>query len=44
VMFGVYLPLFGISLIAVKLIEMLILSRIAGVCNWLGLEASGVRA
>ena len=42
-LFGVYLPLFGISMIAVKIIEKLILRRIPAVRDWLGLNmaASG---
>jgi uncharacterized iron-regulated membrane protein len=36
-LFGVYLPLFGTSLIAVLLVEKLILRRIPGVRRWLGL-------
>ncbi len=43
VLFGIYLPLFGISLIAVKLLEMAVFSRIASVRDWLGLPAPGVR-
>ena len=39
-MFGIYLPLFGISLIAVKLIEKLILSRVPAVRDWLGLTVA----
>jgi uncharacterized iron-regulated membrane protein len=38
VIFGFYLPLFGTSLIIVLLAERLILSRIPGVRDWLGLE------
>ena len=38
VLFGVYLPLFGTSLIAVFLVERLILRRIPGVHHWLGLQ------
>lgn len=38
VLFGVYLPLFGTSLIAVFLVERLILRRIPGVRHWLGLQ------
>jgi len=37
-LFGVYLPLFGISMIAVKIIEKLILRRIPAVRDWLGLN------
>jgi hypothetical protein len=36
---GLYLPLFGASLIAVKVLEMVVLRRIPGVCDWLGLKA-----
>ncbi len=39
VMFGVYLPMFGGSLLVVLLAEKLVLSRIASVRNWLGLHA-----
>ncbi|HXY33724.1 MAG TPA: PepSY domain-containing protein [Planctomycetaceae bacterium] len=39
VMFGVYLPLFGTSLIAVSLVERLVLRRIPRVRDWLGLSA-----
>jgi uncharacterized iron-regulated membrane protein len=35
--FGIYLPMFGASLIAVKLIEFALLSRIPRVRDWLGL-------
>lgn len=38
VMFGVYLPLFGASLIVVKLVESAVLSRIPRVRDWLGLR------
>jgi uncharacterized iron-regulated membrane protein len=38
VMFGIYLPLFGTSLILVLLAEKLILSRITAVRDWLGLR------
>ncbi len=41
-MFGIALPLFGLSLIAVKLLERVALSRIPGVRDWLGLPAPGV--
>jgi len=41
-LFGVYLPLFGISMIAVKIIEKLILRRIPAVRDWLGLPAPAV--
>lgn len=37
---AVYLPLLGLSMIVVKLIEKLILSRIPSVRNWLGLNAA----
>ena len=37
-MFGVYLPLFGASLIVVKLLESAVLSRIPRVRDWLGLR------
>lgn len=37
---GIYLPLFGLSLISVLLIERLLLRRIPPVRNWLGLNAS----
>jgi uncharacterized iron-regulated membrane protein len=43
VMFGVYLPSFGISLIAVKLLEKAVLCRIPGVRDWLGLQDPGRR-
>ncbi len=43
VILGVYLPLFGLSLIAVKVLEMVVLSRIPGVRDWLGLAAPGTR-
>ena len=39
VLFGLYLPLFGGSLILVLLLEKLVLSRIPGVRHWLGLNA-----
>ncbi len=38
VLFGTYLPLFGASLLLVLVIEWLILRRIPGLCNWLGLQ------
>jgi uncharacterized iron-regulated membrane protein len=41
VVLGVYLPLFGVSLIAVKVLEMAVLSRIPRVREWLGLATSG---
>ena len=37
VLLGLYLPLFGLSLIAVKLVEVLLLVRIPPVSHWLGL-------
>jgi uncharacterized iron-regulated membrane protein len=43
VILGVYLPLFGLSLIAVKMVEMVVLCRIPGVRDWLGLAAPGTR-
>jgi uncharacterized iron-regulated membrane protein len=42
-LFGLYLPLFGISLVAVKLLESLILRRIPGVRAWLGLDGPRMR-
>jgi uncharacterized iron-regulated membrane protein len=36
-LFGIYLPLFGASLIAVLVAEFLVLRRIPGVRDWLGL-------
>jgi uncharacterized iron-regulated membrane protein len=36
--FGVYLPLFGLSLIGVLFLEALVLRRIPRVRDWLGLE------
>lgn len=38
---GIYLPLFGISLIIVLLLERTVLRRIPAVRNWLGLSAPG---
>jgi uncharacterized iron-regulated membrane protein len=38
VLFGIYLPLFGASLIAVLLLEWALLRRIAMVRDWLGLR------
>ena len=38
VIFGIYLPLFGVSLILVKIIEKGILVRIPSGCDWLGLR------
>jgi uncharacterized iron-regulated membrane protein len=40
VMLGVYLPLFGGTLVAVLLAEWLLLRRIPGVRNWLGLQTN----
>lgn len=40
VMFGIYLPLFGTSLILVLLAERLVLRRIPSVRDWLGLQAA----
>ena len=37
-LFGLYLPLFGLSLLAVLLLETLILRRIPVVRDWLGLQ------
>ena len=39
IVLGVYLPLFGASLLVVLLIEKLLLSRIPRVRHWLGLTA-----
>ncbi|WP_165247444.1 PepSY-associated TM helix domain-containing protein [Paludisphaera soli] len=39
-LFGIYLPLFGASLIVVLLAEFLVLRRIPGVRDWLGLAAT----
>ena len=41
VLFGIYLPLFGASLLAVLLAEKLVLSRIRPLRDWLGLRVSG---
>ncbi len=41
VMLGVLLPLLGASLILVFLIERLVLCRIPGLCDWLGLRRQG---
>ena len=41
---GIYLPLFGTSLVVVFLLEKLILSRIAPLRNWLGLYAPNTTA
>lgn len=41
VLLGVYLPLFGGSLLAVLAVERMLLSRIPGVRRWLGLAATG---
>jgi len=38
VLFGLYLPLFGLSLVAVLLLESLVLRRIPVVRDWLGLQ------
>lgn len=38
VLFGIYLPLFGASLIAVLVLEWAVLRRIPGVRDWLGLR------
>jgi uncharacterized iron-regulated membrane protein len=40
VLFGIYLPLFGASLLAVLLVEKAILSRIPPLRHWLGLYVS----
>ena len=40
VLFAIYLPLFGASLVLVWLLEKLLLSRIPGVRDWLGLRKS----
>jgi uncharacterized iron-regulated membrane protein len=42
--FGIYLPLFGLSMIVVKLVEKLILSRIPAVRDWLGLSMAATRS
>lgn len=39
VLFGVYLPLMGLSLVAVLLMERFLLHRIPAACHWLGLPA-----
>ncbi|MBX3441569.1 MAG: PepSY domain-containing protein [Planctomyces sp.] len=44
VLFGIYLPLFGASLIVVLLVERLVLCRIPGVRRWLGLSPAGSAA
>lgn len=44
VMFGIYLPLFGASLLLVLVIERLILRRIPGLREWLGLHHQKTRA
>ncbi len=41
---GIYLPLFGISLLAVLIVETLILKRIPPVRRWLGLQANSPRS
>jgi uncharacterized iron-regulated membrane protein len=41
VVLGIYLPMFGTSLLVVLLAEKLLLSRISRVRNWLGLHAPG---
>jgi uncharacterized iron-regulated membrane protein len=43
-LFAVYLPLFGISMIVVKLVEKLILGRIPAVRDWLGLNMAVARS
>ena len=40
VVFGIYLPLFGASLIAVLLVEWAVLRRIPRIRDWLGLQSS----
>lgn len=40
VLFGVYLPLFGASLVLVLLAEWLLLRRVPGVNRWLGLTSA----
>jgi uncharacterized iron-regulated membrane protein len=42
VLFGLYLPLFGTSLIVVLLAEKLLLRRIPKVRDWLGLQSAGL--
>ena len=44
VLLGIYLPLFGTSLIIVLLIEFLLLRRIPAIRNWLGLQSPRVIA
>ncbi|WZP00087.1 PepSY domain-containing protein [Isosphaeraceae bacterium EP7] len=44
VLFGVYLPLFGASLIAVLVLEWTLLRRIPRVRNWLGLQVTDHRS
>ncbi len=44
VLFGVYLPLFGASLVFVLLAEFTLLKRIPKVRDWLGLHVSAARA
>jgi uncharacterized iron-regulated membrane protein len=44
VAFGIYLPLFGISLLAVLLLELLVLRRIPKLRDWLGLQEPVARA
>lgn len=41
VILGIYLPLFGISLIAVKMLEVGVLNHIPRVRDWLGLQTAG---
>ncbi len=43
VLFGLYLPLFGASLLVVLIVEQLVLSRIPQVRDWLGLRAPNMR-
>ena len=40
ILLGIYLPLFGASLIIVLLLEKLVLSRVKGISTWLGLRAT----
>jgi uncharacterized iron-regulated membrane protein len=40
---GIYLPLFGISLVAMLILEKLLLKRIPPVQRWLGLQPPGSR-
>ncbi|HUK55046.1 MAG TPA: PepSY domain-containing protein [Nitrospiria bacterium] len=42
--FAVYLPLFGLSMLVVKIIEKLILRRIPAVRDWLGLTMAAIRS